>query len=262
MQLQTPCPSKITCRPARRQTLNATNEFTFCALAAPFVPTVQVLCNWDQEKFGHTCETQMFSPPVPCLQPTPKPLSPAARRPACQAHIQRSRGFDTSASAACQTPMNVHKLCTSKGGNCTLTGPSNGHRAQPAAHAATSSTSLENIVTESGILSHGSLPPVHLSDIIERYQRYPLSPAKTAVDYEFQRPRSLHATVLPPGANNYNFVPAPAISLSSGALNTMPRPLALSSSATNRSQRTVPRIPSSQKAQMSPTKPPTTPVHG
>jgi len=204
----------------------------------------------------------MFSPPVPCLQPTPKPLSPAARRPACQAHIQRSRGFDTSASAACQTPMNVHKLCTSKGGNCTLTGPSNGHRAQPAAHAATSSTSLENIVTESGILSHGSLPPVHLSDIIERYQRYPLSPAKTAVDYEFQRPRSLHATVLPPGANNYNFVPAPAISLSSGALNTMPRPLALSSSATNRSQRTVPRIPSSQKAQMSPTKPPTTPVHG
>ena len=107
MQLQTPCPSKITCRPARRQTLNATNEFTFCALAAPFVPTVQVLCNWDQEKFGHTCETQMFSPPVPCLQPTPKPLSPAARRPACQAHIQRSREFDTSAAAACQIPLDM-----------------------------------------------------------------------------------------------------------------------------------------------------------
>jgi hypothetical protein len=123
MQLQTPCPSKITCRPNRRQTLNATNEKKkpkFCA-KAPFVPTVQVLCNWDQEKFGHTCETQMFSPPIPCQQPTPKPLSPAARRPACQAHIQRSREFDTSATAACQTPMNMHKLCTSKGA-----GPSNG----------------------------------------------------------------------------------------------------------------------------------------
>ena len=175
------------------------NEFTFCALAAPFAPAVPGL-------------VQMAPLPVPCQQPIPTPLSPAARRPACQAHIQRSCGFDTSTAAACQNPSFVYKLCKSEGGICTDAGSSNSRSPQPAAQAATSTTSLENTVGVSGPTAHGSLPPVLLSDTL-LCQRHPLSHAQTAVDYKFQRPRSLHATVLLPRFTTY-------CNLSSGAFDT------------------------------------------
>ena len=92
---------ETTCRPDRRQTLLQQMNLPFVPLiVAPFVPAVPGL-------------VQMAPPPVPCTTPTPTPLSSAARRPACQAHIQRSGRIDTSAATACQTPMDMYKLYSS-----------------------------------------------------------------------------------------------------------------------------------------------------
>ena len=92
---------ETTCRPDRRQTLLQQMNLPFVPLiVAPFVPAVPGL-------------VQMAPPPVPCTTPTPTPLSSAARRPACQAHIQRSGRIDTSAATACQTPMDMYKLYNS-----------------------------------------------------------------------------------------------------------------------------------------------------
>ena len=92
---------ETTCRPDRRQTLLQQMNLPFVPLiVAPFVPAVPGL-------------VQMAPPPVPCTTPTQTPLSSAARRPACQAHIQRSGRIDTSAATACQTPMDMYKLYNS-----------------------------------------------------------------------------------------------------------------------------------------------------